>query len=86
MSEFAMRLFEVFEFTLKLIIIFIGPAIRVILDFRRFKARYGKRTFFQYHFRHGRSETETEDPTPLFMLKTAGMLIWMGYFTILFFP
>lgn len=76
---------NIFVFLLKIFIIFLAAIVLIFIDFRRFKAKYGKRTFFQYHFRYGRSETETEDPTPLFMLKTAGMLVWMGYFTLLFF-
>lgn len=85
MNDLAMIFFEYIVFAFKIFTILLAAIVVTFIDFRRFKARYGKRTFFQFYFRYARVEMETEDPTPLFMLKTAGMLVWMGYFTLLFF-
>jgi hypothetical protein len=46
MSEFAMIFFEYIVFLFKIFTILLAAIVVTFIDFRRFKARYGKRTFF----------------------------------------
>ena len=76
---------DIFVFLLKIFIISLAAIVVAFIDFRRFKARYGKRTFFQFYFRYARAETEAEDPTHLFILKSGFALIWMAVFGLILF-
>lgn len=79
MVDILTTVFEIFVFLSKIAVILVAPVVFTVDSFRRFKAHYGKRTFFQFYTRHARSETETEDPTGLFLAKGVAMLVWMGF-------
>lgn len=78
-------IFDIFVFLLKISVILFAMVVFAVDAFWRFKAHYGKRTFFEFYTRHARAETETEDPTGLFLAKGTAMLVWMGFFVTLFF-
>lgn len=79
MSEFAMIFFDATFFVLKVIITLFGAILMIFLDFRRYKERYGKRTFFQYSLRLARAEMEAEDPPLQHAAKT---ILVAGWFVV----
>lgn len=85
MVDILTTIFEIFVFLSKIAVILVAPVVVAVDAFWRFKAHYGKRTFLQFYTRHARAETETEDPTGLFLAKGTAMLVWMGFFVTLFF-
>ncbi|WP_249690348.1 hypothetical protein [Stappia sp. WLB 29] len=84
MSEFSMILFDFASFFLKMIITLFGAILMIFLDFRRYKERYGKRTFFQYSLRLARAEMEAEDPPLQHAAKTTLVAVWFLVFSMYF--
>ncbi|QGZ33598.1 hypothetical protein [Stappia indica] len=84
MNDLAMIFFDVASFFLKVIITLFGAILMILLDFRRYKKRYGKRTFFQYSLRLARAEMEAEDPPLQHAAKTTLVAVWFLVFSMYF--